>query len=58
MLQTQETSVAGVVTQSQLERIPVNGRNYTRLLVLMPGKNESLSVGLREEVGVDVKRQS
>jgi hypothetical protein len=40
MLQTQETSVAGVVTQSQLERIPVNGRNYTRLLVLMPGTSD------------------
>jgi len=40
MLQTQETSVAGVVSQSQLERIPVNGRNYTRLLVLMPGTSD------------------
>ncbi len=40
MLQTQETSVAGVVTQSQLERIPVNSRNYTRLLVLMPGTSD------------------
>lgn len=40
MLQTQETSVGGVVTTSQLERIPVNGRNYTRLLVLMPGTSD------------------
>jgi hypothetical protein len=40
MLQTQETSVAGVITTSQLERIPVNGRNYTRLLVLMPGTSD------------------
>jgi len=40
MLQTQETSVGGVITQSQLERIPVNGRNYTRLLVLMPGTSD------------------
>ncbi len=40
MMQTQETSVAGVVTQQQLERIPVNGRNYTRLLVLMPGTSD------------------
>ncbi len=40
MLQTQETSVGGVVTQKQLERIPVNGRNYTRLLVLMPGTSD------------------
>ena len=40
MLQTQETSVGGVITTSQLERIPVNGRNYTRLLVLMPGSSD------------------
>lgn len=40
MMQTQETSVGGVVTTKQLERIPVNGRNYTRLLVLMPGTSD------------------
>ncbi|MBC8164548.1 MAG: carboxypeptidase regulatory-like domain-containing protein, partial [Bryobacteraceae bacterium] len=40
MLQTQETSVGSVITTQQLERIPVNGRNYTRLLVLMPGTSD------------------
>ncbi len=40
MLQTQEASVAGVVTTSQLERIPVNGRNFTRLIVLMAGSSD------------------
>ncbi|HYO80687.1 MAG TPA: carboxypeptidase-like regulatory domain-containing protein, partial [Bryobacteraceae bacterium] len=40
MLQTQETSVGGVITTQQLERIPVNGRNYTRLLILMPGTSD------------------
>ena len=40
MLQTQEASVGGVITTQQLERIPVNGRNYTRLLVLMPGTSD------------------
>ena len=40
MLQTQEASVGGVVTTSELARIPVNGRNYTRLLVLMPGTGD------------------
>lgn len=40
MLQTQEASVGGVVTTSELSRIPVNGRNYTRLLVLMPGSSD------------------
>jgi hypothetical protein len=40
MMQTQEASVGGVITTEQLERIPVNGRNYTRLLVLMPGTSD------------------
>jgi hypothetical protein len=40
ILQTQETSVGGVITTSQLQRIPVNGRNYTRLLILMPGTSD------------------
>ena len=40
MLQTQESSVASVVNTAQLERIPVNGRNFTRLLVLMPGASD------------------
>jgi hypothetical protein len=40
ILQTQESSVGGVITTSQLERIPVNGRNYTRLLVLMAGTSD------------------
>lgn len=40
MLQTQETSVGSVVTTSEISRIPVNGRNYTRLLVLMPGTSD------------------
>jgi len=40
MMQTQEASVGGVITTSQIERIPVNGRNYTRLIVLMPGTSD------------------
>ncbi len=40
MMQTQEASVGGVVTTEQLQRIPVNGRNYTRLLILMPGTSD------------------
>lgn len=40
MLQTQEASVGGVVTNTELARIPVNGRNYTRLITLMPGTSD------------------
>ena len=37
VLQTEEASVGNVVTGKELERLPVNQRNYTRLILLMPG---------------------
>lgn len=40
VLQTQDASVGGVVTTQELMRIPVNGRNYTRLILLMPGSSD------------------
>lgn len=40
ILQTQEASVGGTVTGSELSRLPVNGRNYTRLIMLMPGTSD------------------
>ena len=48
IMQTQEASVGVVVTTSQLERIAVNGLNFTRLMVLMPGSSDiapSQSIG-------------
>ncbi len=40
ILQTQEASVGGTVTGTELERLPVNGRNFTRLILLMPGTSD------------------
>ncbi|MEZ5354889.1 MAG: carboxypeptidase-like regulatory domain-containing protein [Bryobacteraceae bacterium] len=37
ILQTEEASVGNVVAAKELERLPVNQRNYTRLMLLMPG---------------------
>ena len=37
VLQTEEASVGNVVTSQDLERMPVNQRNYTRLILMMPG---------------------
>jgi hypothetical protein len=37
VLQTEEASVGNVVAAKELERLPVNGRNFTRLMLLMPG---------------------
>src|SRR5262245_37409227 len=36
-LQTEEASVGNVVTGQELAHLPVNQRNYTRLILLMPG---------------------
>ena len=40
ILQTQDATVGGTVTGTELDRMPVNGRNYTRLILLMPGTNQ------------------
>jgi hypothetical protein len=37
IMQTQEASVAGVVNEAELKRLPVNQRNFTKLILLMPG---------------------
>ena len=40
VLQTQEASIGGTVTGTEVARMPVNGRNYTRLIMLMPGTSD------------------
>jgi hypothetical protein len=40
ILQTQEASIGGTVTGNEVARLPVNGRNYTRLILLMPGTSD------------------
>jgi hypothetical protein len=40
VLQTQEASVGGTVTSTEIARLPVNGRNYTRLILMLPGTSD------------------
>ncbi len=40
VLQTQDATVGGTVTGTEVARLPVNGRNYTRLILLMPGTSD------------------
>jgi hypothetical protein len=40
VLQTQEASSGGMVTSADVARIPVNGRNYTNLIRLLPGASD------------------
>ena len=51
IMQTQEASVGDVVSTRELERLPVNQRNFTRLILLMPGtssRRRSQSRGTNE----------
>jgi hypothetical protein len=40
MLQTQDASVGGTITGTQIDALPVNGRNYTSLVLLLPGTSD------------------
>lgn len=40
VLQTQDASTGNIVTTTDVMRIPVNGRNFTRLILLMPGSSD------------------
>ncbi|MEY3283318.1 MAG: hypothetical protein RIR86_1331 [Acidobacteriota bacterium] len=48
-LQTEDASVGSIVNSKALERLPVNQRNYTRLILLMPGTS---SVTRSQQQGV------
>ncbi len=40
VLQTQEASSGGLVTSADVSRIPINGRNYTNLMRILPGSSD------------------
>jgi hypothetical protein len=37
---TTESAVGGLITSSELARLPVDGRNYTRLILTLPGTSD------------------
>src|SRR5262245_35003803 len=49
VLKTEESSVGNVVDSRELQHLPVNQRNYTRLILLMPGTS---SVTRSQQQGV------
>ncbi len=49
-LQTEDASVGNVVNSQELRHLPVNQRNYTRLILLMPGTS---SVSRSQQQGVN-----
>jgi hypothetical protein len=55
VLQTQDATVGGLVTGTEVARLPVNGRNYTRLILLLPGtSDQGLSQGLGQFSGTQL----
>ena len=40
LLETQDATVGATINGKDLERLPVNGRNYTRLILLSPGTSD------------------
>jgi len=40
ILQTQDATVGGTITNSTLQALPVNGRNFTNLILLLPGTSD------------------
>jgi Carboxypeptidase regulatory-like domain len=48
-LQTEDATVGNVVNSQELKQLPVNQRNYTRLILLMPGTS---SVSRSQQQGV------
>jgi hypothetical protein len=40
VLQTQDGTVGGTITGTEISRLPVNGRNYTRLIMMLPGTSD------------------
>src|SRR5262249_25793227 len=49
VFQTEDTRVRNVVNSQELQQLPVNQRNYTRLILLMPGTS---SVSRSQQQGV------
>jgi hypothetical protein len=55
VLQTQEASTGNTVNSFDVARLPVNGRNYTRLILLMPGSSDQ---GSSQTRGTDIQGTS
>jgi hypothetical protein len=47
-LDTKSTSLANVINPKQVQDLPLNGRNFTRMLQLAPGVNGNSVNGVRE----------
>ena len=58
LLQTDSSTVSTLVTQNEVQDLPVNGRNFIRLVQLIPGANEGAANALASGTRPDDRRQT
>lgn len=58
LLQTDTSTVSALVTEKAVQDLPVNGRNFVRLVQLAPGANEGLANSLASGTRPDDRRQT
>jgi outer membrane receptor protein involved in Fe transport len=58
LLQTDSATMSTLVTESEVQDLPVNGRNFIRLIQLVPGANEGASNALGSGNRPDDRRQT
>ena len=58
LLQTDSSTVSTLVTQNEVQDLPVNGRNFIRLIQLIPGASEGATNALASGTRPDDRRQT
>lgn len=58
LLQTESATVSTLVTENEVQDLPVNGRNFIRLIQLVPGANEGAPNALGSGTRPDDRRQT
>jgi hypothetical protein len=58
LLQTESSTLSTLVTETEVQDLPVNGRNFIRLIQLVPGANEGASNALGSGNRPDDRRQT
>jgi hypothetical protein len=58
LLQTESATLSTLVTETEVQDLPVNGRNFIRLIQLVPGANEGASNALGSGNRPDDRRQT